>query len=116
MNLRSGARVSPAHSNAFELRLTLGIPAVAEVVLLAVGIPEDEVAGQVDENNQRGKDRTELNLLEDKVTGLERIHEWHPSQVTNGKHEAEPVGGNIHGSEDRGLEGDEREKEINYRS
>ena len=107
--------ISVIRSWLFRVQLTLGIPAIAEVVLFAVSIPEDVVAGEVDSDNQCSKDGAKFDLLEDKVAGLEGIHKWYPSQVANGKHKAEPVGGNIHGSEDRRLEGSEREKEVYYK-
>ena len=37
------------------------------------------------------------------VAGLQRVREGHPGQVAEGQHEAEAVGGDVHGGQDGGL-------------
>lgn len=42
--------------------------------------------------------------MEDEVSSLEGVDEGHPSKVSDGKHEAESIGGDVHSSEDGRLE------------
>lgn len=84
--------------------LTLRVATVPEVVLLTIGSPEDIVAGEVGSDDQGGVDGTELNLVEDQVTGLEGVDEGHPGEIADREHEAKTIRDDIHGGEDGRLE------------
>jgi hypothetical protein len=84
-------------------RLQAGLPAVPEIVLLAVGGAEDVVAEHVEGEDDGGQDGAELDLLVDEVAGLEGVGEGDPGEVADGEHETEAVGGDVHGGEDGGL-------------
>lgn len=64
-------------------RLTLRVPAIPEIVLLAVGCAEDIVAKQVKANNKCCVYWTKFNLVEYEVSRLERIDEGNPSEVSD---------------------------------
>lgn len=82
----------------------LGIVGVgAEGVLLAVARAEDVVAGQLYGGNHHEVEGAEHDRVYAQVAGLQAIDERDPRQVSEGKHEAEAVGGDVHGGEDGGL-------------
>ena len=62
---------------------TLRIPPVPEIILLTIRVTEDPVSQPVDEEDGSGKDWTEFLLVENKVSGLKRIHKGNPGQVTD---------------------------------
>jgi len=82
----------------------LGIVGVgAEGILLAVARTEDVVAGQLHGGNHHEVDGAEHDGVHAQVASLQAIDERDPRQVSEGKHEAEAVGGDVHGGKDGGL-------------
>lgn len=85
-------------------KLTLWVVTLSELVLLNVADTEDVVAKQLKSCDTSSASETEVNLVESEVASLETIGEGHPCQVTDGEHEAETIGCDVHGCEDGGLE------------
>jgi hypothetical protein len=65
----------------------------------------------------------EVDGVDGQVAGLETVDEWQPGKVAKGKHEAEAVGGDVHGGENgrlhpqcvgdvEGLEGDDQDHGV----
>ena len=79
-----------------DVLLTLRVAAIPEVVFLAISGTEDVVTEQVHGQDEPGVDWTKLNLVEDEVTRLERVDERNPCEITDGEHEPEPVGCDVH--------------------
>lgn len=79
---------------------TLRILSVSEVVLFAISRSEDVIAKSVHEQDERDTRVAELYRVEDEITRLERVHERHPSEISNCKHEAKTIGDDIHSCED----------------
>lgn len=95
--------VIPIDAPTNEMRLTLGVLAIAEVILFSVCSSEDIISEEIDCKNSKSPDGTELNGVERKVSGLERVGEWYVGEITNGEHETKAIAGNVHGSKQRGL-------------
>jgi hypothetical protein len=83
---------------------TLGITTVSELILFIVRCPEDVISEEIDSKDHGTPGMSKILRLENKVTCLERIYEWHPEKITNGKHKAKSVRDDVYGCQDCGLQ------------
>ena len=79
------------------------IASALKVVLLPVHAPEGPIAGGSDRNGDHGPNSLEFNVLEGKVSCLERISESNPREVSGSKDVTKPVGRDVHNCEDGRL-------------
>lgn len=79
------------------------IGTVAELVLFRVGFTEDVVSDEVNADDGSSAGDAKVDRMESKVASLKTIHKGNPDEVSDGKHEPETVGGNVHGGEDGRL-------------
>ena len=80
------------------------ISAVAsKAVLLEVGASEDVVSYALGGDDDQGVRQAHVDREGSQETGLQGVVHGQPGQETVGKHEAEPIGRDIHGCQDRGF-------------
>ena len=92
-------------------RLTLRVLARPEIILLSVGSSEDVVPDGLESNDSSDGGRGEFGRVESEVSSLEGVGEGDPSEISEGKHEAETVGGDVHLGEDGRLRNEGTSKE-----
>ena len=68
----------------------------AEVVLLAVGQTEDAITSSQNSADSDQAQSAELLGVGSQVTGLGRVHEGHPNNVSETQHESKAIGGDVH--------------------
>lgn len=76
--------------------LTSRVSAIPKLVFLPVGLSENVQTDRFDEYDRRASNQSEIDRVEGEVSRLQAIHEWHPDEVTKGKHESEAVGRDVH--------------------
>lgn len=82
----------------------LGVVGVgAERILLEVGGAEDVKAQADEREHARQSGRSQRQRVDGQVASLLRVHERHPDEVTERKHHAETVRGNVHCRQNGGL-------------
>ena len=75
----------------------------AEAVLLVVACAEDVVPKTLHAEDEREVRWSQHDWVNGEVLGLETVREWHPDEVAKCEHEAEAVGCDVHGRENRRL-------------
>jgi hypothetical protein len=84
---------------------TLGITSISELILFIVRCPKDVITEEINSKDRGTPGISQVFRPEGKVTSLERIHEWYPEQITNGKHEPKSVRDDIYRRQNCGLRG-----------
>jgi len=80
------------------MKPTFWIFPVPEIILLSVRRPEDVIPNEVDKKYDSCGGGTEVDWCKGEVACLEGVSERNPGKVTDGKHEPETIGGDVHGS------------------
>mmetsp|Transcript_5638 Transcript_5638/g.23129 ORF Transcript_5638/g.23129 Transcript_5638/m.23129 type:complete len:219 (-) Transcript_5638:733-1389(-) len=95
---------APLRGQVRQVRHPRVVRVVAEPVLLEVAPAEDGVPESLDAEDERQKLRGQRHGTLQDVPRLQRVRERHPHEVAEHQHEPEPVGGDVHGGQDGGLE------------
>jgi hypothetical protein len=75
----------------------------AELVLLAIRAAEDPIPEALNGENARNTDEPKVDGVHGEISALQGVHERDPTQIAEAEHEAEAVGGDVHGGENRRL-------------
>lgn len=88
-----------------------------EIVLLSVRGSENVVSNGLKSDDSSDGGGGEFGRVESEVSSLKGVGEGDPSEISEGEHESEAVGGDVHLGEDGGLEerGNERTKQESER-
>jgi hypothetical protein len=73
-------------------------------ILLMVGATEDPVTQSMEDENGSRPGGAKFDRMPSKILCLQTVDEGNPEKVSDGKHESEPVRGNIHCAEEIWLE------------
>jgi hypothetical protein len=76
---------------------------IAEVVLLAIGISEDVIPQEIDEQDTQDTEKAEFDMVEGEITGLKSVNERNKCEVADSKHESETITCDVHRREQCGL-------------
>ena len=96
INVRSIYRHQLRLTLVIKLDGTLWIAPVSKLILLLVARPKDVQSNGLDNDDDRGQDRSEVDGVEGEVTRLEAVDERYVNEIAKRQHETEAIGRDVH--------------------